>query len=554
MLQSIQNFLILNPGNIMSILPIVMILLIFIILLVERRFFLNLFKNTDKLSWVILGLIILFFCLLYGTSLNYFSPSDEEWEYLNIAKEMLGGDNAFPTRHGMLYPLLLSFSFKIFDLVPYVASYLNLILAALSILLVFLLSKIIFKKDIPSLISSTFYAFNFQIITFTYFRMGFPMTASFLLLLVAVFCILAFKYHRLSLHILSLLSLAVMSQLKPEFFTLFFPYLLCFLVFKEYKYLSFKKIILLLIIFLIVFCPFFVSNTEHKESFKDGWCGTPSQTFNNGEEYSYGLPVLDQMDVVLKSITNERFSFVYLVYDLPNLFNFWTSKYFLLVLPFILLGIIFAFLKGHKKECFYLLISFLIFSFIYLADCAYYESRYAIPSYGLLVIFSGFAFDFLTEKLYNTRIRFLFRILSIIIIVFLIFASIGTINYYKNSFQIIETEEYGKLETLLSNIPPEDSFIVVPHSNESMMLRFMGYDEVISFTDMVRISYFEQGDDFFKFFILPTEKRKDNYFISTWHCSTLEVMRKFCEFTVDNYTEEEIKREGDYVLYKIKSR
>ena len=530
------------------------ILLIFVILLLERRFFLNLFKNTNKLSWVILGLIILFFCLLYGTSLNYFSPSDEEWEYLNIAKGMLDGDNAFPTRHGMLYPLLLSFSFKIFGLVPYVASYLNLLLAASSILLVFLLSKIIFKKDIPSLISSAFYAFNFQVITFTYFRMGFPTTTGFLLLLVAVFCVLAFKYHKLSLHVLSLLSLALMSQLKPEFFTLFFPYLLCFLIFKEYKYLSFKKIILLLIIFLIVFCPFFVSNTIYKGSVRDGWCGTPSQTFDNGKMHSYSLPVLDQMDVALKSLANERFSFVYLVYDLPNFFSFWGSKSFSLALPFILLGIIFAFSKGYKKESFYLLISFLAFSFIYLADCAYYESRYAISSYGILVVFSGFTFEFLTNRFYNTKTRFLFKILLIAVIIFLIFSSIGTVGYYKNSFQTDRAEEYGKLEILLSDIPPENSFIIMPHSNESVMLKFMGYNKVISFTDMIKMPYFEQGDKFFESFALPIEKERNNYFISTWHCSTLEVTRKFCEFTINNYAEEEMKREGDYVLYKIKSR
>ena len=538
----------------MSILPIVTIILIFVILLLERKFFSNLFKNTDKLSWVILGLIIVFFCLLYGTSLNYFSPSDEEWEYLNIAKEMLNGDNAFPTRHGMLYPLLLSFSLKMFGLVPYVASYLNLLLAASSILLVFLLSKIIFRKDIPSLISSAFYAFNFQIITFTYFRMGFPTTASFLLLLVAVFCILAFKYHKLSLHILSLLGLALMSQLKPEFFILFFSYLFCFLIFKEYKYLSFKKGILLLIIFLIVFCPLFVSNVRYKEGFKNNWCGTPSQTFDNGKIHSYSLPVLDQMDVALKSLANERFSFVYLVYDLPNFFNFWTSKSFSLVLPLIILGIIFAFSKGYKKESFYLLTSFLIFSFIYLSDCAYYESRYAISSYGILVVFSGFTFEFLSDRLYNTRTRTLFGILLIAIIIFLASSSVRTISYYRNSFQIDRMEEYGKLESLLSNISPKNSFIIMPHSNESMMLRFMGYDEVASLTDVIKMPYFEKGDEFFESFILPTKKKKDNYFISTWHCSALEVTRKFCKFTVDNYVEEEIRREGDYILYKIKSR
>ncbi|RLC37331.1 MAG: hypothetical protein DRH33_05885, partial [Candidatus Nealsonbacteria bacterium] len=284
MFQGIHDFLVHNPGNIMTILPLAMMIFGAFIFWVERKIFINLFKKTNKFVLIGLILIIISFCLISAFYFKSFSPSDEEWWDLNLAKKILSGDRtAFQNQHGMVYPLIVAVGFKIFGLSPYVASRINLFLAALSIFLVFLLSKIIFKKDLAGLLSAIFYSFTPLVFYFTNLRMGFPTTVSFFFFLTAIISILSFRYHKFSLYILSLVLLGLMSQLKPEYFILIFPYLFCFIIFKEYKFLSFKKAGILILLFLLFSTPFFVKNVTFKENFTGWsgtpWCGTPSQIF-----------------------------------------------------------------------------------------------------------------------------------------------------------------------------------------------------------------------------------------------------------------------------------
>ena len=161
-----------------SILITAAFLLMFFLIWLNRRIFFDLFKNISWHSGIFLLLSIIIFsllCVFAGFNFKSFIPSDTEWEILEQAKELVQGKQIFILlRYGLVYPLLLSFGFRLFGFNPLVASIMTLVFGVLSILLVFVLSQAVFKNDKVSLLSSSIYAFTPLVFVFTSFQMGFP--------------------------------------------------------------------------------------------------------------------------------------------------------------------------------------------------------------------------------------------------------------------------------------------------------------------------------------------------------------------------------------------
>ena len=514
--------------------PIVIIvisLLALVLLWKNRKVFIEPFKNVSNVSLLVLSLILISFvliCVFNGLNLEFFNASDCEWMEFNVARNLLLGDesafNQLPDR--IVSPIILAFGFRILGFNPLVASLLNLFLAVLSIFLVFLLSQIIFNNEKISLFSSFIYAFAPFTLVYTSLRMGDPTTVGFFLLLFVITAILSFRHHKFSLYILTLIFFALASQTKLEYFILIFPYIFCFIIFKEYKYLSYKKIVVLIILFLLFSSPFFISNIHFRKSCVSGWCGYPSQTFHSGKIYSYTLPLTGAIDKVIKTLANERFSINYLVYDMPNFVKFWFSNNFVFVSSLIFLGMLSSF-RRYKKETLFIFLSFLFISVVYLADCIFYEERLAVPTYGLIIVFSGFAlnlfFERIPKKIKKKKLVEIFIIILVILIaLFSWYFNSGNVNKF-NSYKDYSSTNifngYDHLRHIVNyyDLSPIDSYLIVPHHSERQMLQFLGY-ETNCLTDLVISDYFQDRQKFLDSFVLPISKTKNNYFIYTWNC------------------------------------
>ena len=550
--------------------PIVIIvisLLALVLFWVNRKVFIKPFKNVSNISLLILFLIIISFvliCVSNGLNFKFFNASDCEWMEFNVARNLLLGDesafNQLPDR--IVSPVILAFGFRIFGFNPLVASLLNLFLAVLSIFLIFLLSQIIFDNEKISLFSSFIYAFAPLTLVYTSLRMGDPTTVGFFLLLFVITAILSFRHHKFSLHILTLVFFTLASQTKLEYFILIFPYIICFIVFKEYKHFSYKKVIILIILFFIFSSPFFVSNIHFRKSCVSGWCGYPSQTFHSGKIYSYTLPLTGVLDKVIKTLGNERFSINYLIYDIPNFVKFWFSQRFIFVSSLIFSGMLFSF-KRYKKETLFIFLSFLFISVVYLADCIFYEERLAVPTYGLIIVFAGFALSlFLTKILPKMKIKKLIEIfiiiLAILIALFLWYFNSRDVNKfdsYKTYSSCNIFNDYNHLQYIVDyyGLSPINSYVIVPHHSERQMLQFLGY-ETDCLTDLVVSDYFQDRQKFLDSFVLPMSKTKNNYFIYTWNCETLAETSDICNFVKDNYTKKQIGQMDEYEIYLLKEK
>ncbi|XOA42793.1 MAG: ArnT family glycosyltransferase [Candidatus Nealsonbacteria bacterium] len=529
----------------------------------QRKVFIKLFGNISKVTLLILILIAIAFvlvCAFWGLNFKFFNACDREWRELSVASNLLSGNESalsqFPEKK--VPSLMLALGFRIFGFNPLIASLMNLFLAVLSIFLVFVLAQVVFKNEKVSLASSLLYAFNPFTLVFTSLRMGDSTTVGFFLLLFAITAILSFRYHKLSLHILTLAFFALTVHTKPEYFILIFPLIFCFIIFKEYIYFSPKKIIILIILFFLFSLPFFVSNIHFRESYALGWCGTPSQTFHNGKIYSYSQPITEPLDKIIRFLTNGRFSINYLIYDIPNFIKFWSSKGFVLTFSLILFGSLSAF-KKHKKESLFIFSLFLSISTVYLADCIYYETRLAIPTFGPIVIFSGLAVSLLSEKIKKgLGIRLPEMLIGGGVILALIFCCYFDFHHlrllsYKNYSTRGIVNSYNDFKDIIDyyHLSPDDSHFVAVHETEMEILRFLGY-ETHSFTDLIRTDYFQDRQKFFQSLNLSLNPAKNNYFIYSWYCKTQIELTDVCNFVKDNYTEKEIGQRNGYRIYLLK--
>ena len=540
-------------------------LLSLVLIWTNRRIFVDLFKNINKVSLLILVLITIVFvliCAFEGLNFKFFNASDAEWMEINAAKQLSLGNFTEQLQDRMVFPLILALGFRIFGLNPLVASFLNLFLAVLSIFLVFTLTQIVFKNEKASLLSAFIFTFTPFTLIFTSLRMGDPTVVGFFFLLFIIAAILAFRYHRLSLHILTLIFFALVSQTKLEYFILIFPYVFCFIIFKEYKHIPFKKIIILIVLFFLFCLPFFAGNDHFRKTSVSGWCGYPSQTFHNGKVYSYTLPLTVPLDRVLKFLANGRFSINYLVYDMPNFLRLWFSKQFVFISLFIILGIIFAF-KEHKKEALFILFSFLSISIVYLADCIFYETRLAIPSYGPIVIFSGLAIDLFSKKI--SRIAGKKKLIEVIITGLIILVlllswyfdshSLNKLFSYRNYNNTNIVDNYNGLKNVVDyyGFLPSDSYFLVVQHVEKYILKFLGY-KADCLTDIVGESYFRDRQKFFESLTPPLKQKKNNYFIYSWYCETLDETADICNFVTKNYVEAKVGDRGGYIIYSLNTK
>jgi hypothetical protein len=542
---------------------VVCLFILFIILaIINRKIFVNIIKAIPKRTFLALFLIIAVFsivCTTTGLNFKFFNASDAEWMELNAAEKLAQNNFEAQLQDRMTFPVMLAFIFKLFGINPFVVSVLNLILGIISIILVFLLSQILFQNTKISLISSTIYALTPLTLTYTSFLMGDPSLVSVFVLLFSFFTILAFRYHSLSLHTLSLVGFFLLSYTKLEYFVLIICYLFYFLLIKEYKKLSFKKIVVLIILFILFSLPYFAGYSHFKKFNINEWCGFPSQPFHDSQWYSYQIPVFAHIDKIIHFFINSRFSLSYLIYDLGEYVRFWFSHQLFLISCISLIGAI-IFFRKNKFESTIIFTNFFIMNAVYLADCINYEPRLAFPLYGIIIIYSGLAIYFLATQISNfIRSKYLINLFTICLMIFIIFCwyfkplgqhKLVSFTYYHT---FVVNNNYGIIKNIISvyRISPQKSYIWVPHHSDKYILKFLGYktDEL---GGMVNIDYYRDKNHFCSLLDLSCPQLDECYFISNWHCDNGEI-GDMCRCLLEKYHVKPIEKfEDNYTLYKLK--
>ena len=196
---------------------------------------------------------------------------------------------------------------------------------------------------------------------------------------------------------------------------------------------------------------------------------------------------------------------------------------------------------------------FFSISFLYAADCNFYETRYAIPTYGLIVMFAGFGLYFISEKISSfTKKPQLSKSLLLIaaVLSLLIF---WYFNEYRNHLfdaihsdymygEIMSINDFPRLINIVKNIPRQNSYFFVVHQNEENILKFFDYKSIA-------LGNLESHDENLKEGKLPVNETENNYFLESWYCPILTDLKNSCEFVKENYKLKLIKQTEDNNLF-----
>lgn len=541
---------------------IVDFLLIVLLMWLNRRIFIDIFYFVSDKSKAILFLIVILFSILAvlkGYNFKTFIPSDEEWVLMRQAKDLLyGGQILNQLRYGFVYPILLVFGFLIFGFNPLVASVMTFVLGVLSILLIFAISQQFFKNEIISLISTAMYSFSPSFYIFTTLQMGYPGLVNFFLLFFVLVSVLSFQKHKTSLYVLSIVLLAITAQIKPEYFILIVPYGLFFILLKEYKNFRTFQLFIMVIIYLAISSPYLFQNMNFRSSYASGWCGEFSLV-GITPEYSNLLTKI--VDPVVKSIINERFSINYFINKIPSFFKYWSFRSLSFISPIIVIGLVVA-LKKHTKMTLYLISIFFSITILYLADCFLYESRYAFPTFGLVVMFFGVGINFLinlvgrggnVNQLFKKVLLISFSILMMIYLYFYEYKNSLFKGYYYDYYWVERnvsnlSDSFINLDKLIIGLPKNNTMLLVPHSNEANYLNIKGYKS-LSLTNIESFNTNDNAD--YKNISLPINQEKYNYYLELNTCN-YPVLMKQCNYVRENYALKQLKEAGgNNRLYKI---
>ncbi len=476
--------------------------------------------------------------------------------------------------YGWAYPTILAILFKIFGANFQVAFFFSIFLGAASIFLVFLLTKIIFKKDSLALLAALIYGLTPQNFYYLFVRNGFPVLLSFWLLSFLISAAVFFiKLPKFSLLILAATFILLASQTKPEYFILVLVLPIGFLIFwkplkKYYRNFPLKKIILYLSlsgnILLLFSMPILAENLLFKERIVDGWCGIPSQRY----DFDVGIktfsmpPAIEQIDKILRFIFNDWFSFSWLIYDLPTFFNFWTQASFLIILPLLIFGILFGLKNNFRITVFIILVPVFI-SLVYLLACTYYEARYAIPLYGPIILFVAGGVDFLTKKLETILKRNYFTpVLFVVMAIFVGWNFSGIIKVFRlaknpDIYRQIAVNP-REIEGILKNVstaPSKTKIITLTH-NEMIALKFYGWQSDC-LLDKINETFSENSEEFLAFLrflkSLPDFSEEDYFLLKRDYLNASPFIIKLTGLVQKNCNLEEIYSNDSYLLYKLKN-
>lgn len=223
-----------------------------VLLYMSKKDLLKHFVNIRKKIWVVLFIILIFgFYLRMAPGMILQRSNEQEWEYKDVAKRLYEGKELSYLVHGLGYPFLLSLLFEVFGASNSVVFYFVIALSSLTIMLVFLLSYALFKKDIVSVFAALVFALLPRHVYYSRTAENEPVLLFFITLTLLVFWI-TLNSGRIKLYLLSAMLLAFAVIVKLESAYMFIVLIIGMILFKQKA--GFKRIAGVLLI-LLLFSP-----------------------------------------------------------------------------------------------------------------------------------------------------------------------------------------------------------------------------------------------------------------------------------------------------------
>jgi hypothetical protein len=417
--------------------------LLFLLIFINHKPILKFLQQIDKKTWIMLGILFLGALLLrvFLPPHHHMMYIDEAW-YMEAGKNMLESSTIGGYQKSIGWPFILRIVFGIFGLTNWVALYTSTILGALSVFPMFLVSFAITKKKELSLAAALLFSlFPLSILWSGSAETNVP--SMFFLLFAVFFCLLYYEQKDRKLLWLASAGVAFASQFRPEFYFLFVIFLIgYFLNLKGEK--KAKEILLDLSVFGII-TLLALPNLINMAAFYAtlNWIGSDSFGTATGSNWS----LLNLMHNTL-AYGGELFVSAYQP---------------VILLPFLLIGLAYMFLK-HRKESVILLTSFLLLWLFYFTS--WFQTlgsreRSYISFYWIISIFVVYGVYWLSKLLAGwSKSRISERIVFLIIIILL---AMGFIPLFFNN-QIKSGSDGMLLETQIPELAekelPQDCVII----------------------------------------------------------------------------------------------
>ena len=342
------------------------------------------FKKINKRTWFVLIIILLLALgLRFFVVPHHFRMFTDEPGHVEAAKNILNykeakncgylvEESCSPYMRQLGWPMLLSLWFLFFGVNNYVAINLTALLGSISVILMFLLGYLSFKKESIGLWAS--FLLCLTPIHVTWSGTAEPNVPSlFFALLTLLFFIIYFKEKSLKMHFLAIFSLIFTIQIRSEFLLLL-PIIFSLYVFFGVKI---KDNWLPWLGFLVLLPPFLIQ--AHLDMIAN---------LNIYGRFFFNLPsFFSNLPITLRTVTND-YNILFLV---PLVAGVWL-------------------LRKRKRKFTPLLAIFLIFFLLYTSFEKPATRMLLLPNL-ILIFFSAYGLDFLANKL--SKIKFLLVILLI---------------------------------------------------------------------------------------------------------------------------------------------
>lgn len=355
------------------------------------------FRGITKHIWIILILILILGSYLRFNSPGCSAPAGLCWSYVEDARTALEEQKIYGYSHPKGYSFIIALGFLFFGLSFQTLLYLNLAMGSVLILLVFLLTYVLFKKEEIAIIAALIYSLFPASIFFANINAS-EISSVFFVTITFLIFIISLKEDKKYLYLLSMLLLVFSIHVRlensmfiPVFFLLFFI---------ERKNISFQKLKLPLILFFIFMLPLSFYYTNGYEIFGPG-------------------------DPEVRKDYPDMFSLSYFIPTFQRqLFYLQKTDYPLILYPFLLLPLIFIKRERNLVFPFLWVATFFIFYCLQWGSLFTGLDLYQVLLHPPFAILMGYGIYipkyFFEEKIIAFGTPYMLKFLNTLIVIFLI--------------------------------------------------------------------------------------------------------------------------------------
>ena len=410
-----------------------------ILIFINIKTILTLFDRIKKKTWLLLIIVFLISLIIRlffipHTHYVYF----DEFEHVNIAQNMVEQGSlcrCFASSSDRCYDcriadwpsgshFFISIFFFFFGSSEGVAFNVTAILSSISIILMFLFSYLLFKKEDIALWSALLFALVPTYIKFSGSAALAPISLFFVLFSFLFFLVYIEK-KSIPLFFIFILMLAYTINIRPENLIFLFIFIVAFFVFdKDIKKLKNPYVIAGCLVFLVLIIPYFI-------------------------HVSGGIGKAPGWSFSLESIKN-NFN-VNIVQNIKFWFGYRYSPVFYIL--FAILGSFFYLEKNKKKALFYIgffILFLLLYSSYHIGGFSRSSIRYSFNLYFILIILASLGLSKSLELFKEKNIRYFISCLLIILFIFGVYLSWP---YIKNPLSSEKEQEYKFILSLKNYIP-----------------------------------------------------------------------------------------------------